>query len=158
MNGRVRGAARRTAVFRLTRAVPLPAGEVWRRVTDWRAHAAQVPLTSLASVTAGPARVGTVFVVRSALGRVRFDDPMEVVRWEPPGGGSGICRLEKRGRVVLGWAEIEVAPRGPGSVVVWTEELRLRGVPALLDPVVTRVGRRVFGRALDGLLRGPGEP
>ncbi|MFF8960702.1 SRPBCC family protein [Streptomyces sp. NPDC014894] len=141
--------------FRVTRAVPLPADEVWRRVTDWRAHAAQVPATSLASVTAGPTRRGTVFTVRSSVGRAGFDDPMEVVRWEPPADGrAGRCRLEKRGRVILGWAEIEVCPRGPGSVVVWAEDLRIRGLPRRLDPLVARVGRRVFGRALDGLLRG----
>ncbi|MFF0447565.1 hypothetical protein ACFYT4_14360 [Streptomyces sp. NPDC004609] len=38
--------------FRLTREVALPAGEAWRRVTDWGAHAAQVPCTALTSVTA----------------------------------------------------------------------------------------------------------
>ncbi|MGW4032371.1 SRPBCC family protein [Streptomyces sp. NPDC004838] len=166
-------------VFRLTRAVTLPADEVWRQVTDWHAHAAQVPFTSLASLTPGPAREGTVFVVRSAVGRLGFDDPMEIVRWEPPDGdrsgkdrpggdrpggdrrgaeNEGRCRLEKRGRVVLGWAEIEVVPQEGGSLVVWTEELRFRGLPRLLDQVTAKVGQLVFGRALDGLLRsgGPG--
>ncbi|GAA2252244.1 hypothetical protein GCM10010232_45660 [Streptomyces amakusaensis] len=141
-------------VFRLTRAVTLPADETWRRVTDWRAHAARVPATSLASVTAGPVRAGTVLVMRSAVGRIGFDDPMEIVRWEPPGRDrAGHCRLEKRGALITGWAEIEVLPRGPGSVVVWSEELRVRPLPRPLDPLVARVGRRVFGRALDGLLR-----
>ncbi len=141
--------------FRLTRAVTLDAGEVWLRVTDWDAHAAQVPLTRLSSVTRRPTGVGTVFVVRSALGPAGFDDPMEVVRWVPPGdGGTGHCRLEKRGRVVTGWAEIEVLPQGTGAVVVWSEELRIRPLPRLLDPLVARLGRVVFGRALDGLLRG----
>ncbi|GLF97083.1 SRPBCC family protein [Streptomyces yaizuensis] len=141
-------------VFRLTRAVPLPAAESWRRVTDWRAHADGMPLTSLASVTAGPVRPGTVLTVRSALGPFRVDDPMEVVRWEPPdGAAAGRCRLEKRGQAVTGWAEIEVRAAGAGSVVVWTEDLRIGPLPRLLDPLTARVGRRVFGRALDGLLR-----
>lgn len=79
---------------------------------------------------------------------------MEVVRWEPPAGGRpGRCRLEKRGSVITGWAEIEVLPEGPGAVVVWVEELRIRFLPRLLDPLVARAGRLVFGRALDGLLR-----
>ncbi|MGW0557386.1 SRPBCC family protein [Streptomyces sp. NPDC002926] len=143
------------AVIRITRAVPRPAEEVWPRVTDWPAHAAQVPLTSITVVTPSPAGVGTVFVARTGLGRVGFDDPMEVVRWEPPvEGGTGRLRLEKRGRVIRGWAEIEVRPEGSGSVVVWVEELRIRLLPRLFDPLVRRVGRLVFGRALDGLLAG----
>jgi hypothetical protein len=143
------------AVFGLARRVDLPAGESWRRVTDWRAHAAGVPLTSVVSVSPEPVGQGTVVVVRSALGRAGFDDPMEVVRWEPAApedGGGGRCRLEKRGRVVLGWAEIEVVPRGSGSLVLWREELRLRGLPRALDPLLAPAGRLVFGRALDGLL------
>lgn len=139
-------------VFRLTRAVVLPADEVWPRVTDWRAHAARVPLTTVSSATASNG-VGTRFVVRSGLGRIGFDDPMEIVRWDPPGTGTaGHCRLEKRGRVIRGWAMIEVRPEGRGTVVVWDEEVRIRLVPRLLDPLVARVGRLVFGRALDALL------
>ncbi|MET7713836.1 SRPBCC family protein [Streptomyces sp. NPDC005407] len=155
--------------FRIARAVTLPADEAWLRVTDWRAHAAQVPLTTVSSVTPSPTRVGTVFVARSGLGRsglgrfrlerFGFDDPMEVVHWQPPEDGApGLCRLEKRGRVIKGWAEIEVLPQGPGAVVVWVEELRIRLVPRLLDPLVVRVARLVFGRALDGLLTRPGPP
>lgn len=151
--------------FRIVRAVTLPADEAWLRVTDWRAHAAQVPLTTVTSVTPSPTRVGTVFVARSGLGRsghgrsglgrFGFDDPMEVVHWQPPEDGApGLCRLEKRGRVIKGWAEIEVLPQGPGAVVVWVEELRIRLVPRLFDPLVVRVARLVFGRALDGLLTG----
>jgi hypothetical protein len=39
-------------------------------------------------------------------------------------------------------------------VVLWVEELRFPLLPSALDPLVARVGRRVFGRALDGILRG----
>jgi hypothetical protein len=143
--------------FRITRAVTLPAEEVWARVTDWPAHAARVPLTAVSSVTPSPTRMGTVFVARSGTGRFGFEDPMEIVHWEPPeAGGDGHCRLEKRGNVITGWAEIEVYPQGRGTVVVWVEELRIRPLPRLFDPLVRRVGRLVFGRALDGLLAGPG--
>ncbi|MEW2632888.1 SRPBCC family protein [Streptomyces sp. NPDC048389] len=142
------------AVFRLGRTTELPARECWLRVTDWPAHAAQVPFTAVEVASGPPAGVGTVFVARSALGRFGFDDPMEVVEWRPPSPGRpGRCRLEKRGRVITGWAEIEVHGTRSGSVVLWVEELRFPLLPSALDPLVARVGRRVFGRALDGILR-----
>ncbi|MEU5162757.1 SRPBCC family protein [Streptomyces sp. NPDC020875] len=143
--------------FRLERAVAAPPSEVWRRVTDWRAHAALVPLTSMVSAVPGPPGPGTVFVMRTGIGRVGFDDPMEIVEWSPPGpSGPGRCELVKRGRVILGWAVIEVRAAGSGSVVVWTEEARVRGVPRRLAAWEARVGRAVFGRALDALLRSAG--
>ncbi|MGW6540288.1 SRPBCC family protein [Streptomyces sp. NPDC055051] len=140
--------------FRVVRSVPLGPDEVWRRLTDWPAHGRQVPLTRTRVLTPGPSRVGTRFTARTGLGPLGFDDPMEVARWEPPlGDRPGVCRLEKYGRLVRGWAEIEVAAESGGSRVVWTEELTVRGVPRAFDGVLSRAGRVVFGRALDGLLR-----
>lgn len=143
------------AVFRIGRTTGLAAPESWRRVTDWPAHSAGVPLTSVSVTTPGPVGAGTVFVARTGAGPVGFDDPMEIVRWEPPAPGRpGVCRLEKRGRTVTGWAEIEVRPAAGGSVVLWVEDLRVRGLPRALDPLLARAGRIVFGRTLDGLLSG----
>ncbi|MCX2185488.1 SRPBCC family protein [Streptomyces sp. SKN60] len=145
--------------FRIERTVAAAPDEVWRRLTDWPAHGARVPLTRTIVLTPGPNRVGTRFTARTGIGRFGFDDPMEVVVFAPPAPGrTGVCRLEKRGRVVLGRAAFEVTGTAAGgSRVVWTEELRLRGVPSVcdpvLDPVFAVVGRWVFGRALDGLLR-----
>ncbi|MHA4779005.1 SRPBCC family protein [Streptomyces sp. MSC1_001] len=140
--------------FRVERRVPLAPGEVWRRLTDWPAHGRMVPLTRTRVLTPGPNRVGTRFTARTGLGRLAFDDPMEVVRWEPPGSGrTGACRLEKAGRVVRGWALVEVTEMPGGSRVVWTEELSVRGVPRAFDPVLALAGRVLFGRAVDGLLR-----
>ncbi|MFF9197630.1 SRPBCC family protein [Streptomyces sp. NPDC014779] len=140
--------------FRIGRTVALAPDEVWRRLTDWPAHGALVPLTRTRVLTTGPNGVGTRFTARTGLGRFGFDDPMEVVVFEPPAPGRpGLCRLEKRGRVVRGRAAFEVTGTDAGgSRVVWDEELRLRGVPALADPLLAAAGRRVFGRALDGLL------
>lgn len=144
-------------VFRVARRTALPADEAWRRVTDWPAHGRAVPLTRILVETPGPSGPGTVFVARTGLGRVRFDDPMEVVRWEPPGAGRpGRCRLEKRGRVITGWAEIEVTESGDRTLVRWAEELRVSFLPRFLDRVTARTGRVVFGRVVDGLLRGQG--
>ncbi|MEU9158159.1 SRPBCC family protein [Streptomyces sp. NPDC048417] len=141
--------------FLLQRTAPLPIEEAWRRLTEWSAHADAVPLTRITVLTDPPTHEGTVFVARSGLGPLSFEDPMEVTVWEPPeDGGSGRCRLVKHGRVVRGWAELEVHP-GPGgrTRVIWHEELRVRGLPSAFDPLVRRASRAVFGRAVNALLR-----
>ncbi|MGV9453040.1 SRPBCC family protein [Streptomyces sp. NPDC003635] len=143
--------------FQLERTAPLSPDEAWRRLTDWPRHGEVVPLTRVTVVTPGPNREGTVFVARSGLGPLAFDDRMEVTVWRPPAEDTpGLCRLEKRGRVVLGWAEIEVRP-GPGgrARVVWREELRVRLLPRLFDAPLRTAGRYVFGRAANSLLRRP---
>jgi hypothetical protein len=144
-------------LFLLERASPLPVDQSWRRLTNWPRHADVVPLTRVTVLTPPPTHVGTVFVARSGVGPVAFDDPMEVVVWQPPvGGGPGVCRLIKRGTFVTGWAEIEVHPSGDGgSRVVWREELRVRWLSAFFDRPLAWTGRRMFGRAAEGLLRRP---
>jgi hypothetical protein len=148
------------ATFLLARAVRLTPDECFDRVTDWPRHGDRVPLTQV-SATRGPGRsVGDVILARTAVGTVGFDDPMEIAAFEPPATGrAGLCRLEKRGRLVRGWAEFRVRPvadDGSGiTQVLWVEEIRLRGLPAALDPLVTGVARLVFGRVLDTLLAAP---
>lgn len=145
------------ATFQLRRTAPLPPDEAWRRLTAWPRHGDVVPLTRVTVTTPPPTGEGTRVVARSRLGPLSFDDPMEVTVWQPPRDGApGLCRLEKRGRIVTGWAEIEVRP-GPGgrARVVWREEIRVRAVSTLFDGMVARAGRHVFGRALNRLLRQP---
>ncbi|GAA3503884.1 SRPBCC family protein [Streptomyces prasinosporus] len=145
------------ATFLVRRTAPLPLDEAWRRLTAWPRHGEAVPLTRVSLRTPPPTGEGTVIVARTGLGPLSFDDPMEVTVWQPPEGDSpGLCRLEKRGRVVRGWAELEVR-RGPGgrARVLWREEIRVRAVPALFDGVLGRAGRLVFGRELNRLLRRP---
>ncbi|MEV5872998.1 SRPBCC family protein [Streptomyces sp. NPDC052101] len=141
--------------FSFTRTVPLPLDEAWRRLTAWPRHADAVPLTRIEVLTPAPTRTGTRFVARTGIGPLAFDDVMEVTLWRPPTADEpGLCRLEKRGRVVRGWAEIEVGP-GPGgrSRVVWREELRVRFLPRAFDGVLRRTARVMFGRAVNHLLR-----
>ncbi|MFF1477875.1 SRPBCC family protein [Streptomyces sp. NPDC058301] len=143
------------ALFRIDRRTEAGPAEVWLRLTDWARHSGSVPLTRITVTTPPPTGVGTVFVARTGIGPLAFEDPMEVVVWEPPGpGGAGRCRLEKRGRVVTGWAEIEVRPaaEGAGALLVWREDLRVWRLPRVLDPLTSRAGRYVFGRALTVLL------
>lgn len=145
------------ATFCLERTPPLPPDETWRRLTEWPRHGGAVPLTRVTVLTPAPTGAGTRFVARTGLGPLGFDDPMEVTLWRPPaGGGPGLCRLEKRGRVILGRAEIEVRQDpGGGTRVRWSEELRVRFLPALFDPLLDRAARAMFGRAVDRLLRRP---
>ncbi|MEV7414135.1 SRPBCC family protein [Streptomyces sp. NPDC089919] len=143
-------------LIRIVHTADVAPYEAWRRLTDWERHGAQVPFTVTFLTTAPPTAVGTRFTARTGFGRLSFDDPMEVVAWRPPAAGApGHVRLEKHGRLVLGWAEIEVrpAPAG-GSEVHWREELRVRGLPRLLDAPLALAGRALFGRALGRLLAG----
>ncbi|MFJ1809288.1 MULTISPECIES: SRPBCC family protein [unclassified Streptomyces] len=143
-------------IFQLERTVPLSPDDAWRRLTQWPRHGDVVPLTRVTVLTPPPTREGTVLVARSGLGPLAFDDRMEVTVWQPPSpDGPGRCRLDKRGRVVRGWAEIEVRP-GPGgrARVVWREEVRVRFLPPLFDPLLGAAARSVFGRAVNRLLRG----
>ncbi|PSJ30703.1 Immediate-early protein 2 [Streptosporangium nondiastaticum] len=151
------------AFFRIVREVPLPAGTVWERLTHWEGHAAHVPFTAVEVITPPSTRSGTRFVARTRLGPVAFDDPMEVVRWEPPRSRAvpGYCRVEKRGRVVQGWAEIALQPvAGEAGArwcrVVWSADVRLRGVPRFFDGLTGRAARLMYGRVIDGLLLGTG--
>ncbi|MBL1084055.1 SRPBCC family protein [Streptomyces actinomycinicus] len=137
------------------RTAPLPLEETWRRLTEWPRHADAVPLTRIRVLTPAPTREGTRFVARTGVGPLAVADVMEVTVWRPPAAGEGgLCRLEKRGRMILGWAEIEVRP-GPGgrSRVVWREELRVRLLPRAFDGVLKSASLLMFGRAVNRLLR-----
>ncbi|ASY36071.1 MULTISPECIES: SRPBCC family protein [unclassified Streptomyces] len=147
------------ALFVIERGSTLPAARAWDLLTDWRRHGRVAPLTAV-RVRSGPpgGGLGTVFVARTRVGRLGFDDPMEVTEWRPPGTDTpGACRLDKRGRVFTGWALVEVLPLATGCRVRWTEDLGLRGLPRAADPVTRRVAAAVFGRAVDRLLVADGE-
>jgi hypothetical protein len=145
------------ALFVIERDSGLPPAEAWRRLTAWERHSATVPLTRIEVLTPPPSGIGTRFAARTRLGPAAFSDPMRVEVWEPPdASGYGRCRLVKTGRVVIGWAEIEVAPAAGGCRVRWREDARVRWVPPLLfDPPTALGGRLVFGRVVDTLLRQP---
>ncbi|MFE4632097.1 SRPBCC family protein [Streptomyces sp. NPDC056773] len=141
--------------IRIIRHTLLEPAEAWRRLTDWERHASVVPLTRAIIETPPPTHTGTRFTMRTGVGRITFDDPMEVVRWQPPGEGSaGLVGLVKHGRAVRGRAEIELRPApGGGCEAEWREELRVRGLGRPFDPLVAAAARLLFARALDALLR-----
>ncbi|UUU30000.1 SRPBCC family protein [Streptomyces sp. CA-210063] len=147
-------------LFALERLSPLPADHAWQRLTDWPRHADVVPLTRVTVRTPPPTGEGTVFVAHSGIGPLAFDDPMEVAVWQPPEGEEvvGRCLLVKHGSFVTGWAEIEVHPYGDGACrVVWREDLRVRWLPVFCDRPLAWLARRMFGRAMDGLLAADGQ-
>jgi carbon monoxide dehydrogenase subunit G len=135
------------APFVIHRDTALPPAAAWARLTDWPRHGRGVPFTTvrLVSPANGP---GARFTARTALGPVGFDDPMEVVEWDPPRR----CRIEKRGRVLHGWAELSVEPAGTGSRVTWREEAVPPHFPDRLSPVAAFAGRVLFGRVLRKLV------
>jgi hypothetical protein len=141
------------APFVVTCDSPLSPEAAWKRVTDWPRHGEHVPLTAVSITTPPPTGVGTVFNGRTSIGRFGFDDPMEIVEWQPPSdGGPGHCRIEKRGTVMLGWAELTVEPLGTGSRSTWREQATAAKAPKFADGVSALSGRVLFGRVLRKLL------
>jgi hypothetical protein len=141
------------APFVVTRDTPLSPPRAWARVVDWPRHGAHVPLTTVAVPSDRPVGAGTVVTARTGVGRIGFDDPMEIVEWTPPVDGSaGRCRLEKRGSAVHGWAEITVEAHGRGSRVTWREEASPAHLPRFAAPIASGAGRLLFGRVLRHLL------
>jgi len=142
------------AIFVARHDSPLSPHKAWDRLTTWSQHAKYVPLTTISVTTPGPNAVGTIFVAHTHLGPLSFDDPMELVQWSPPGlDQPGRCRLIKRGTVMLGWAELEVAAHRSGSRATWTEEITVARMPKWADPVTRVSSRLMFSRVLRRLLQ-----
>lgn len=140
------------ASFDVVRRTPLPVDEAWARLTDWERHGRFLPLTSV-RLDGSTVGAGAAFVARTSIGPLGFDDPMEVTVWHPPAGGApGLCRVTKRGRVVVGWAQLAATAAPDGTLVHWHEEARFRAVGRLLDWPNRVLGRVAFGRLVDGLL------
>ena len=129
------------ALIEIVRDVHLSQDEAWNRLTDWPRHGDFVPLTSIRLT-------GDGFVARTGIGPLAFDDPMEIVAFEAP----TFCRLEKRGRVVTGWAELRVDPHGDLTRIVWREDIHVAGTPRFADGLTKASSRRLFGKVIDGLL------
>ncbi|MFE9429115.1 SRPBCC family protein [Kitasatospora sp. NPDC006697] len=143
------------ARFVLTRRSPLTAEACWARLTDWPRHGDRVPFTQVRVARGSGRRSGDAILARTRVGPVAFDDPMEIVHLQAPAPGrDGLCRLQKHGRVVRGWAVLTVRaiPEQGGTEVTWTEEISIAGLPRAVDPLVAVSGRAVFGRVLAHLL------
>jgi hypothetical protein len=129
------------ALIEIVREVRLTPAESWERVTAWQRHGEFVPLTRITLTSDG-------FDAFTGVGPIGFHDPMDVVEWREP----SFCRLEKRGRVVTGWAELSVDPLPSGSRVTWREDIHVTGMPRVMDGVTRASSRALFSRVIDGLL------
>jgi len=110
----------------------------WERQADWMLDADKVEVVS-------PERegVGVRLVVRTRiLGMAAFDEPMEVMGWDPP------RRLEIRhGSVVVGLGIWQLEPTEGGTRFTWSEDVRLR-VP-LVGELAARCYRPVMRMLMD---------
>ena len=143
------------ARFSVTVPSDLPASEAWRRLLDLDAHTAVIPLTTLTgdALAARDLVDGSRFVARTALGPVGFDDVMVVESIEAPAATTaGRARIRKEGKVVRGDIDLLVTPTASGSTVEWSQRIGVRGVPALLDPVVAKVAGAAYGSTIRRLL------
>ncbi|TQM65102.1 carbon monoxide dehydrogenase subunit G [Humibacillus xanthopallidus] len=146
----------RMAAFDVHLETDLPPAEAWRRVLDLRAHSEVIPLTTVTGdhLEAAALAPGSRFVARTALGPIGFDDVMVIDSIEQPVDGSGArARIHKEGKLIGGTIDFRVTPTTSGSTVDWVQQISVRGVPRAADPVVARVARTAYGKALRDLLR-----
>lgn len=141
------------ADLHLTRRSSAPPRVLWDVLTDFAAYGQWMPLTTM-RLDDGAPRPGWGFAARSAVGPVGFTDPMLVTVWEAPTDGRARFRVVKTGRVLGGWVEARVEPDGPGSRLLWDEEVVVRPVPLkrVLAPVVRAAAGGLYGRALDAIV------
>jgi hypothetical protein len=141
------------ATFEVVRRSQLTPGQAWSRLTDWEHHSGLIPFTTVTASAPADA-VGGMFVARTSLGPLGFDDPMEITGWQPPTPSHpGECTLVKRGSFVRGGARLTVTQIPGGSEVQWHEEATLRFGGRAVDVINQHVGRLLFTRLLDRLLR-----
>lgn len=138
------------ARFTIERDSALSATEAWLRLTDWQRHGDLIPLTT---VTRSGEGVGSSFTARTSLGPLGCNDAMAVTAWRPPDAVSaGHCRIEKRGNVITGWAELTVTSTPTGSRIRWVEDASIRRTGKVLDVPSRLASQRIFGRLVDRLL------
>jgi len=121
----------------------MSAETAWALVTDVRNHARWVPLTRIDS--SDVLAVGDTFTAVTGPGSRRgwpgLPDRMVVEHFSPPdssAGIAGVATYRKLGPVLLGTAEVQVLPDGDSCVVLWTEDVHLRGLPRRLTAPVLR--------------------
>lgn len=142
--------------------VGVPAGQLWRVVTDWPLQGEWIPFTTVRSTVGKGRGVGSRVEAWTGLGRVGFLDTMVVTHWSEPSKehsdghseGRRVCEVLHTGRLVRGEGGFEVEPLGPSrSRLVWWEsvELPLGAVGALGWRLTSRWWQAGTAKALQRL-------
>ncbi|MBC7552032.1 MAG: SRPBCC family protein [Cellulomonas sp.] len=136
----------------ISRTFPLAAADAWDLLADPRHHPRWIPLTRV-EVQGSPLAVGWRVVATSGpfarRGAPGVRDRMRLDFVVPPTtSAQGVAVFTKLGPLLLGTAEVRVAPRGDrASIVTWVEDVYLAGP---LPPALTR---RVLAPVLAGMVR-----
>ena len=136
----------------ISRTLPLPAPEAWELLSDPRHHARWIPLTRVA-VRGLPLAVGSYVVATSGpfarWGAPGLPDRMRLDRIDPPTAATaGVAVFTKLGPLLLGTAEVRVAPlNARSSRATWVEDVYLAG------PLPAALTRRVLAPVLAGMVR-----
>jgi hypothetical protein len=142
------------SALHLVRETSAPPTVVWSVLSDFAAYGSWMPLTRM-RLDPGEPRPGWGFAGVSGIGPVAFADSMVVTEWVTPQEGTGArFRVLKTGRVLGGWAQVQVLPRGAGTRVVWDQDLTLPLLPRWrpVDAALGRAAGWLYARALDAML------
>lgn len=144
--------AQPSTVVEITRTLPIPIREAWNLFADPRHHARWIPLTRIA-VKGLPLAAGSLVTATSGplarLGAPGLPDRMRIDRFDPPtASAAGVASFTKLGPLLLGTAEVRVAPLNDrSSRVTWVEDVYLAG------PLPARLTRRLLAPTLAGMVR-----
>lgn len=127
----------------------IDAETLWRALVDWQGHGDWVPATSV-RILEGDGGVGTVFVARTGVGPLAFDDHMVVTAREDQ---SRSATVRKTGPLLFGEAGFTVVSTPTGCLLTWFEDVTVPRVPRFLGSLAVLPSKASFLVALANLRR-----
>lgn len=136
--------------FEIAEVVPVSPVVAWERLVDWPGHGKWVPMTRVEVDRDDPNR----FVAWSGIGRLALEDRMHADSLEFD-GSKGRGHVNKLGPILVGDAEFTVAPGRSADecVVGWRETVVVPYLPAVLSPIVGRIGAALFRSSVRRMAR-----
>jgi hypothetical protein len=140
--------------FELNRRFDVAPRVLWDELVDWPAHGAWIPATTIEGEGGDPNEVGYTFTAWTGFRPVALEDRMRVTRcdWDDA-SQTGVCDVDKLGRVLGGGAGFTVRADGSGSTIEWREDVTVPYLPKFLAPIGAFVGKIGFGLALRSLAK-----